>query len=105
MHIKIDINILYFRCETRFGPQYLLRSYTFREDGTYKLIQHYYWDSSCSSPKLTITSTGLLRMTHGAVHNPEAATGFVKPINITLIPQDSDAANELKGTSNKNCPG
>ncbi|GJQ68435.1 hypothetical protein Trydic_g17021 [Trypoxylus dichotomus] len=91
-------------CETRTGPQYLLRAYTFREDGTYKLIQHHYWDSSCSLPKLTITSTGLLRLTRNLIYNPDAAIGFVRPVNITLIPQGAEAAEELQKIVENNCP-
>ncbi|KAK9722153.1 Sodium:solute symporter family [Popillia japonica] len=92
------------RCEIRSGPQYLLRSYTFREDGTYKLIQHHYWDSSCSLPKFTITSLGLLRLTRNLVYNPDAAIGFIRPVNMSLIPQGSDAAQELKKIIAENCP-
>lgn len=96
---------IYDRCEIRSGPQYLLRSYTFREDGTYKLIQHHYWDSSCSLPKFTITSLGLLRLTRNLVYNPDAAIGFIRPVNMSLIPQGSDAAQELKKIIAENCPG
>ncbi|KYB28324.1 hypothetical protein TcasGA2_TC034630 [Tribolium castaneum] len=91
-------------CETRPGPEYVLRAYTFNPEGTYNLIQHHYWDDSCSSPKLTVISHGRLTLRNSLVQ-PEASNGLAKPTNITVIPQDSTAAEELNQLVSEECPG
>ncbi|RZB77457.1 APCDD1-like, partial [Asbolus verrucosus] len=91
-------------CETRPGPEYILRSYTFNSDGGYSLIQHHYWDDSCSSPKLSVISYGRIQLRNSLVQ-PEASNGMAKPTNITVIPQDSAAAHELDTLVSRECPG
>uniref|UniRef100_A0A1Y1L181 APCDD1 domain-containing protein n=1 Tax=Photinus pyralis TaxID=7054 RepID=A0A1Y1L181_PHOPY len=92
-------------CETRPGPEYVLRHYTFEENGNYKLIQHHYWDNSCSSPKLSIVAIGLLKTKRDSFLHHDALTGYSKPSNITVIPQDAVAAKELDGIVSNHCPG
>ncbi|KAF5273204.1 hypothetical protein FQA39_LY07535 [Lamprigera yunnana] len=92
-------------CETRPGPEYILRHYTFQENGNYKLVQHHYWDDSCSSPKLTIISIGVLKTKRDSLLHNDALTGYSKPSNITIIPQDFTAASELDNLVANHCPG
>lgn len=92
------------RCETRPGPEYVLRAYTFNLDGGYHLIQHHYWDDSCSSPKLTVISFGKIQLRNSLIQ-PEAANGIAKPINISVIPQGPLANEELNNTVKKECSG
>lgn len=101
-------NILYkkniFRCEIRPGPEYVLRSYTFDTDGKFVLIQHHYWDDSCSSPQLTVISHGRIQLRNSLIQ-PGAAGGFIRVTNITIIPQDNNAAKELDKVVAMECPG
>ncbi|XP_060535417.1 protein APCDD1-like [Cylas formicarius] len=91
-------------CETRPGPEYVIRSYSFSDDGRYLLTQHHYWDDSCSSPQLTITSHGKIQMKSSLVQ-PGAAAGVFRVTNITVIPQDENAARRLDRTVSVECPG
>ncbi|KAK4876860.1 hypothetical protein RN001_009366 [Aquatica leii] len=92
-------------CETRPGSEYVLRHYTFQENGDYKLVQHHYWDDSCSSPKLTIIAIGMLKTKRDSILHHDALSGYNKPSNITIIPQDFIAAKELDDVVATNCPG
>lgn len=96
--------VLLFRCETRPGPEYIIRSYTFDESGRAFLVQHHYWDDSCSSPQLTVLSHGRLQLRVSLIQ-PGAAAGTYKIANISVIPQDSNAAKELDRTVELECPG
>ncbi|KAJ8967446.1 hypothetical protein NQ317_015257 [Molorchus minor] len=91
-------------CETRPGPEYVIRSYTFDSDGKYFLIQHRYWDDSCSSPQLTILSYGRIQLRNSLIQ-PGAADGQTRLTNITIIPQDNNAAKELDRMVAMECPG
>lgn len=109
----MDFKLLYLfflvflcrRCEIRPGPEYLLRSYTFKSDGSYRATQHRYWDDSCSLPKFTIVSTGMIRIKRDSLMNPDAATGYVKPINITITPHDSKSITEFEELTAGECAG
>lgn len=91
-------------CETRPGPEFVIRSYTFDSDGKYFLIQHHYWDDSCSSPQLTALSHGRIQLRNSLIQ-PGAASGLIKFTNITIIPQDNNAAKELDKIVSMECPG
>ncbi|XP_030750860.1 protein APCDD1-like [Sitophilus oryzae] len=91
-------------CETRPGPEYVIRSYTFEENGNAFLVQHHYSDDSCSSPQLTVLSYGRLQLRDSFVQ-PQAASGTYKIQNISVIPQDTNAAKELDRTVSLECPG
>ncbi|KAJ8924891.1 hypothetical protein NQ315_001048 [Exocentrus adspersus] len=91
-------------CETRPGPEFVIRSYTFDKDGRYFLIQHHYWDDSCSSPQLSVLSHGRIQLRNSLIQ-PGAASGIIKLTNITIIPQDNNAAKELDKVVSTECPG
>ncbi|MPC88416.1 Protein APCDD1-like [Portunus trituberculatus] len=50
------------RCETRPGPQYILRSYTFHRDGSFLLSLHTYRDPSCAHPARSLMARGNLTL-------------------------------------------
>ncbi|CAH0547758.1 unnamed protein product [Brassicogethes aeneus] len=91
-------------CETRPGPEYVLRSYTFDMDGNYYLVQHHYYDDSCSSPQFSVFSHGRLQL-RTSLMQPEAASGIMKVTNISVIPQDNNAAREMDRVVAMECPG
>ncbi|KAG5869551.1 hypothetical protein JTB14_037168 [Gonioctena quinquepunctata] len=91
-------------CEVRPGPEYILRAYGFENDGKFLLIQHHYWDDSCSSPRLSITSHGRIQLRSSLIQ-PGAATGLIRVSNITIIPHDNDAAADLNNIVSSECPG
>lgn len=93
-----------FSCEIRPGPEYILRQYTFDNNGRFFLIQHHYWDESCSSPQLSVFSTGKILLRDSLIQ-PGAASGLIKVTNITIVPQDANAAKELDRVVAMECPG
>lgn len=98
-------DIIYiFSCDIRPGPEYVLRVYYFSYDGHYKLIQHHYWDESCSSPKWTIISYGFLKILPYISLHPDAIATNPRAFNVTITPQDHKAAKELDSLVAGNCP-
>lgn len=93
-----------FSCEIRPGPEYVLRQYTFENNGRFFLIQHRYWDDSCSSPQISIFSSGRILLRESLIQ-PGAASSLMKISNITIIPQDANAARELDKVVSIECPG
>lgn len=94
-----------FRCETRPGPQFLLRFYSFTEDGYYNLVQHHYWDESCTSPKFTINAQGGIRLGPESIITQGATTADYRANKISVTPHDAKAAKELDTTMESECPG
>ncbi|KAJ8933051.1 hypothetical protein NQ314_014243 [Rhamnusium bicolor] len=101
---KWVISLLIKPCLPQPVRQYVLRTYTFDSDGKYFLIQHHYWDDSCSSPKLSVLSHGRIQLRSSLIQ-PGAASGLIKLTNITIIPQDNNAAKELDRIVSMECPG
>ena len=49
---------LYSRCETRPGPEFVVRKYTFYKNTSFHLLQFHYGDPSCSLPQFVVTAVG-----------------------------------------------
>nr|XP_027239583.1 protein APCDD1-like [Penaeus vannamei] len=49
-------------CETRPGPQYVLRAYSFHRDGTFHLALHFYRDPHCAHPAHSLAAHGHLAL-------------------------------------------
>ncbi|CAH1155311.1 unnamed protein product [Phaedon cochleariae] len=91
-------------CEIRPGPEYILRSYTFDDTGKFQLIQHHYWDDSCTSPQLSVIAHGRIQLRDSLVQ-PGAANAVLRVGNVTVVPQDDSAAKELDRVVAMECPG
>ncbi|KAF4529275.1 hypothetical protein B566_EDAN016985 [Ephemera danica] len=49
-------------CEVRSGPEYVLRSYSFSRNNTFRLLQFHYADASCTSPQWAVMARGKVRV-------------------------------------------
>jgi hypothetical protein len=58
------------RCEIRAGPEYVIRKYTFFENGTFLLMRHYYAEESCSIATYTVTARGVIKILGGSLVTP-----------------------------------
>lgn len=54
--------IFYCRCEMRAGPEYIMRKYTFFENGTFLLLRYHYAEESCSIATHTVTIRGSIKL-------------------------------------------
>lgn len=46
----------------RAGPEYIIRKYTFFENGTFLLLRYHYDDMSCSMPTHTVSIWGSIKL-------------------------------------------
>ncbi|XP_018401980.1 PREDICTED: uncharacterized protein LOC108779120 [Cyphomyrmex costatus] len=49
-------------CEVRAGPEYIIRKYTFFENGTFLLLRYHYAEESCSIATHTVTIRGSIKL-------------------------------------------
>lgn len=101
---NIQLFIFFSSCEIRPGPEYVLRQYTFDNNGRFFLIQHHYWDDSCSTPQLSVFANGRIVLRNSLIQ-VNAASSLIKISNITIVPQDMNAAKELDRVVAMECPG
>ena len=55
---------LYFRCEIRPGPEFILRTYHFSEKTHFDMHQYHYNDSLCKEPMYSIVARGRYKLGH-----------------------------------------
>ncbi|EFN74892.1 Protein APCDD1 [Camponotus floridanus] len=94
------------QCETRAGPQYILRKYTFFKNNTFLLLRYHYADESCSIATHTVIIRGSIKLlkpssvVSGATETrfhvdavnilpltPEITQKFGQKLNLTCGPQ------------------
>ncbi|ESN96410.1 hypothetical protein HELRODRAFT_163471 [Helobdella robusta] len=82
-------------CETRSGPEYLLRKYQFFSSGKMDLTQFYYNDSSCSVPWFCVQARGIIKKHHDSwIIN--SATEFEYNLDYAVVtPYTSEASSYL----------
>lgn len=95
----------FFRCETRPGPEYLLRIYIFTEEGNYHGVQHHYWDESCTSPRYTVSAFGRLRLGVDAYSSAGATTVEYRPLLVNITPHDARSATDFSNLVDTECSG
>lgn len=91
-------------CEVRPGPEFLLRSYTFHSNLTFRLLQFYYGDSSCSLPLYSVLATGRLRWARPSWLVQGAQEADYTLARVTVVAYSSELASALAGRVNASCP-
>lgn len=91
------------RCETKQGPQYILRSYTFYSNNTFHLIQFVYSDEACSSIMYTIETFGSYRV-KSRPSSPTPTKLTYELSRVTIVVHDIEVNRDLKNKIKNECP-
>ncbi|CAH1779468.1 unnamed protein product [Owenia fusiformis] len=91
------------RCETRPGPEYILRKYHFPNTTHFEAHQYYYEDPDCTNPIYGITARGLYSMVQGSWIVPGGTETDYFLTKVSLIPYTNEMARELGARVNESC--
>ncbi|XP_066289037.1 protein APCDD1-like [Branchiostoma lanceolatum] len=93
------------RCEVRPGPQFIARSYTFKENMEFQTYQFYYADQHCASPLYTVMAGGTitLRQVSWITRGGTEADYWLEDVSVTSHSQE--VASYLSARVNATCPG
>nr|CAD7200598.1 unnamed protein product [Timema douglasi] len=94
-----------FGCEVRPGPEFVLRSYTFMKNNSFKLLQFHYEDEWCSLPLYTITARGRVWLRENSWVTRGATEAEYTLERATVTAHSAGVAVELARRVNKTCPG
>ncbi|KAK8380710.1 hypothetical protein O3P69_007970 [Scylla paramamosain] len=93
------------RCETRPGPQYVLRSYTFHRDGSFLLSLHTYRDPSCAHPTRSLMARGNLTLGRPSWITPGGTEAEYTLSKVEVMGHSHQDATKLALAVNATCPG
>nr|CAD7406626.1 unnamed protein product [Timema cristinae] len=93
------------RCEVRPGPEFVLRSYTFMKNNSFKLLQFHYEDEWCSLPLYTITARGRVWLRENSWVTRGATEAEYTLERATVTAHSAGVAVELARRVNTTCPG
>ncbi|KDR20294.1 Protein APCDD1, partial [Zootermopsis nevadensis] len=92
-------------CEVRPGPEFLMRSYTFMRNHTFRLLQFHYGDESCTLALYTLTARGRYRLRGRSWVTPGATEAEYTLTRVTVTAHSAEVAEELAARVNTTCPG
>lgn len=92
-------------CEVRPGPEFLLRSYSFHRNNSFRLLQFHYGEESCSLPLYTVAARGKYRLRGRSWLTPAATEAEYTLTRVTVTAQSAEVAEELAARVNATCPG
>ncbi|XP_063235855.1 protein APCDD1-like [Bacillus rossius redtenbacheri] len=92
-------------CETRPGPEYVLRSYTFYRNHSFRLLLARYQGEWCASPQHTLAARGRLRLRGRSWLVPGALEAEYELRRVTVTAHSEAAAADLARRLNATCPG
>lgn len=92
-------------CESRPGPGYVLRSYTFHHDGTFYLLLHTYHDASCAHPAHTLVAHGRLTLGRPSWVTPGGTEAEYTLSRVEVVPHTHRDAALVAAVVNASCPG
>jgi len=93
------------QCETRPGPEFLLRHYHFDRDGSFKLLQHFYGDEWCTTPVYTLTARGQLHLREPSWIVPGGADADYTLHHVGMIAYSDEVLDQVVQRVNRSCPG
>ncbi|XP_023246752.1 uncharacterized protein LOC106644183 [Copidosoma floridanum] len=90
-------------CEIRTGPEYVIRKYTFFENGTFLLMRHYYAEESCSIATHTVTARGVIKILGNSLVTPGATEARYQLDTVHVSPLNRQVAHKLGHRVNVSC--
>lgn len=70
----------------RAGPEYIIRKYTFFENGTFLLLRHHYAEESCSVATHTVAARGVIRLLSSSGLAPGATEARYQLDHVHIVP-------------------
>lgn len=77
----------------RAGPEYIIRKYTFYENGTFLLLRHHYAEDSCSVATHTVTARGSIRLLSQSIITPGATEARFHLDTVHIVPLNRQVYN------------
>nr|CAD7462722.1 unnamed protein product [Timema tahoe] len=102
---QVPRKLLSVACEVRPGPEFVLRSYTFMKNNSFKLLQFHYEDEWCSLPLYTITARGRVWLRENSWVTRGATEAEYTLERATVTAHSAGVAAELARRVNTTCPG
>ncbi|XP_012271610.1 uncharacterized protein LOC105694984 [Orussus abietinus] len=90
-------------CEVRAGPEYVIRKYTFYQNGTFLLHRHHYAEESCSVATHTLTARGALRLLQPSLTISGATEARYQLHTVHIIPLNRQVAYKFGHRVNASC--
>ncbi|XP_043279034.1 uncharacterized protein [Venturia canescens] len=90
-------------CEVRAGPEYVIRKYTFFENGTFLLLRHYYAEESCSVAMYTVAARGVIRVLSNSNVAPGASDARFQLDRVHIVPLTRQVAQKYSHRVNFSC--
>ncbi|XP_047482945.1 protein APCDD1-like [Penaeus chinensis] len=92
-------------CETRPGPQYVLRAYNFHRDGTFHLALHFYRDPHCAHPAHSLAAHGHLALGRPSWVTPGGTEAEYTLSRVEVVAHTHRDAAMVAAAVNASCPG
>ncbi|XP_037787601.1 protein APCDD1-like [Penaeus monodon] len=92
-------------CETRPGPQYVLRAYNFHRDGTFHLALHFYRDPHCAHPAHSLAAHGHLALGRPSWVTPGGTEAEYMLSRVEVVAHTHRDAAMVAAAVNASCPG
>ncbi|KAL7297896.1 hypothetical protein TKK_0008917 [Trichogramma kaykai] len=90
-------------CESRTGPEFVIRKYTFFENGTFLLMRHYYAEESCSIATHSVTARGHIKILGSSLVTPGATEARYQLDSVHVSPLNRQVAHKLSHRVNVSC--
>ncbi|XP_011869529.1 PREDICTED: protein APCDD1-like [Vollenhovia emeryi] len=90
-------------CEVRAGPVYIMKKYTFFENGTFLLLRYHYAEESCSIATHTVTIRGSVKLLGSSVVVSGATETRFHVDAINIVPLNRQVARKFGHRLNQTC--
>ncbi|KAK2577149.1 hypothetical protein KPH14_003309 [Odynerus spinipes] len=90
-------------CEVRAGPEYVIRKYTFFQNGTFLLLRYHYAEESCSVATHTIVTRGSIELGLPSTLVSGATEAKFRIDIVHIIPLNRQVANKFGHRLNVTC--
>ncbi|KAF7417404.1 hypothetical protein HZH68_000057 [Vespula germanica] len=90
-------------CEVRAGPEYIIRKYTFFENGTFLLLRYHYAEESCSIATHTVVGRGSIQLGLPSTLIPGATETKFHLDVVHIVPLNRQIANKFGHRLNVTC--
>ena len=97
--------IVFYRCEVRPGPEFVVRRYKFYDGSKFVLKQYYYGDADCADPIFLVEARGTYQYYQTSWVVPGATELDYQLSYVTVMPYNGHIANVLSTRVNTTCHG